>query len=78
MDVLRGDVEEWFPDGVCGIVEGDADGLALVMSMDSGISGIDIRGVVGGYRERGNSPTGSIDLVCESLESAPRATRAIA
>ncbi len=68
LDVLRGDVEKWLPDGVCGIVEGDADGLALIMSTDLGISGIDIRGVVGGYRERGSSPTDNVDLVRESLE----------
>ncbi len=52
----------------CGIVEGDADGLALIVSTDLGISGIDIRGTVGGYREWEGSPTGSVDLIRESLE----------
>ncbi len=68
LDVLWGDVEEWFSDMVCGIVESDTDGLSLVVSTDSGISGIDIHGIVGGYREQGGSPTGSIDLIHESLE----------
>ncbi len=29
LDILWGDIKEWFPDIVCGIVEGDMDGLAL-------------------------------------------------